>query len=779
MINRQPEQASLIRKLRKDFRFLLMSTRKVLRNYEPNEIKLFINSFLQDGSNHFESVQCHIKTLKELNSVDDMLNFLVEHHFIGYLNYNLLKELIEFYRNDELNFKLINYERDYIKLMNISTFKCLLRIFDEDSELCPSVAVGLPEIMFEVREPWINRDVGTWQDYMREKFSWFNSLMMEEVSVRCIAIKYVVYPRDYRNVIRDLRDPRIIAMLLEDGITVDCYSVCLVEMLSKQLYGAIASGDIASVLQLVKNKEILNVKFQSNNNLLGVNQTLLHLAVDAGRYSIFHLIINSGININTADEIGKTPLYYAMKYQYNDMVKTLLDRGAIVEVDNKSYEIEQQLKEVLKTSPSSNMTGSDLLHSAIKNGNNQVVRALLSHGVDCQVENEEGYSPIFVAAMHGNSEAIQILKDYDVDMNKADTNERTLLHHAAYIGHLTAVKTLLLEGAKVSAVDKKLKTPLHLSAEEGYDEIVGFLLSHRARVDALDYHRRAPIHYAAESGQIMSVRLLLHYHASHNVKDREQVTPLSLAARHHVHIVTELLNHNAKVDLADKAGWMPIHYAAWHGKADIMLELIKKGAVLDKEDKEGWAPLQHATKRGHADVIKILLDNGVKIDHLMEKNHWTLMHVAARNGHADVVRLYLEEGFDVNLRDEDDWSAFNSAIVRGHPRVVQTMIDFNADMNFKEDDGKISIHHAVDSLYTPGRYETIEILLKNGANVNAKDNNGWSPLHYAVQRKYSDIVELLLKYKANVDIKNEVGEVPIDLAEGNENILKLLKEKKF
>jgi ankyrin repeat protein len=30
---------------------------------------------------------------------------------------------------------------------------------------------------------------------------------------------------------------------------------------------------------------------------------------------------------------------------------------------------------------------------------------------------------------------------------------------------------------------------------------------------------------------------------------------------------------------------MPIHYAAWHGKADIMLELIKKGAVLDKEDK--------------------------------------------------------------------------------------------------------------------------------------------------------------------------------------------------
>jgi ankyrin repeat protein len=39
-----------------------------------------------------------------------------------------------------------------------------------------------------------------------------------------------------------------------------------------------------------------------------VNQTLLHLAVDAGRYSIFHLIINSGININTADEVSTTYL---------------------------------------------------------------------------------------------------------------------------------------------------------------------------------------------------------------------------------------------------------------------------------------------------------------------------------------------------------------------------------------------------------------------------------------------------------------------------------------
>ncbi|CAF4996338.1 unnamed protein product, partial [Rotaria socialis] len=51
-----------------------------------------------------------------------------------------------------------------------------------------------------------------------------------------------------------------------------------------------------------------------------------------------------------------------------------------------------------------------------------------------------------------------------------------------------------------------------------------------------------------------------------------------------------------------------------------------------------------------------------------------------------------------------------------------------------------------------------------------QDNEGWTPLHAAASCGNIDIVKYLLSRGATVDVCNNEGELPIDIAEGDDII---------
>ena len=74
-----------------------------------------------------------------------------------------------------------------------------------------------------------------------------------------------------------------------------------------------------------------------------------------------------------------------------------------------------------------------------------------------------------------------------------------------------------------------------------------------------------------------------------------------------------------------------------------------------------------------------------------------------------------------------------------------------------------------------GKEEIIDILLDHGANLDSVDRELWTPLHAATACGNEDIVEYLLDQGANIVAINADGNMPIDLAEDDEELREILE----
>ena len=64
--------------------------------------------------------------------------------------------------------------------------------------------------------------------------------------------------------------------------------------------------------------------------------------------------------------------------------------------------------------------GRTALFAAAEEGNVEVVQAFLSHGVDVNAIDQDGWNALFAAAEEGNVEVVQALVNCGVDVNVTD-----------------------------------------------------------------------------------------------------------------------------------------------------------------------------------------------------------------------------------------------------------------------------------------------------------------------------------------------------------------------
>ncbi|KAF7556883.1 hypothetical protein G7Z17_g1161 [Cylindrodendrum hubeiense] len=136
-------------------------------------------------------------------------------------------------------------------------------------------------------------------------------------------------------------------------------------------------------------------------------------------------------------------------------------------------------------------------------GHNMIVELLLAkEGIDPDVEDKSGRTPLAWAAKKGDGIMVKMLLEKDgVNLNSKDNNDWTPLSWAAATGHKAVVKLLLEKGVNSDSKDVDGRTPLSWAAENGRGTVVRLLLAK----DGVDPNLKDdfgcnPLIWAAEHG---------------------------------------------------------------------------------------------------------------------------------------------------------------------------------------------------------------------------------------------------------------------------------------
>jgi len=161
----------------------------------------------------------------------------------------------------------------------------------------------------------------------------------------------------------------------------------------------------------------------------------------------------------------------------------------------------------------SNPLGSDekvSLHSssALAEGNLDVLRSLLEHGVDVNERNATHETPLFVVSEAGKLEVAELLIKYGADVNCRDKYGQTPLLAASREEFCGTAKLLLDHGADVNAKQQDLRTPLHFAAWNADLEMARLLVERGADIHSQDLDGRTPSGLALRAGAHEIVRLL-------------------------------------------------------------------------------------------------------------------------------------------------------------------------------------------------------------------------------------------------------------------------------
>ncbi|XP_059318108.1 potassium channel SKOR-like isoform X4 [Lycium ferocissimum] len=105
----------------------------------------------------------------------------------------------------------------------------------------------------------------------------------------------------------------------------------------------------------------------------------LHLAASRGYEDISFFLIQEGVDLNASDNFGNTPLLEAIKNGHDRVASLLVKKGAMLEIEN----------------------AGSFLCTLVTKGDSDLLRRLLSNGIDPNSKDYDYRTPLHVAASQG------------------------------------------------------------------------------------------------------------------------------------------------------------------------------------------------------------------------------------------------------------------------------------------------------------------------------------------------------------------------------------------
>ena len=548
-------------------------------------------------------------------------------------------------------------------------------------------------------------------------------------------------------------------------------------------------NDQYSILQ---NKSDLNYD-QNSQSCTYVHQLSGQMGrLDLIRYHVkhHHCIVNS------KDDDGKTPLFYACQSGDLDVVKYLIsqqncDPNLVV----KGYTClrvacEEGKLNIVKflfdqkftifkgnTCIPSEMISSDYLLYAASSGDLATIEYFIKRGIDpnyqypiqaqhlllCEYQNctvpiteRPGnltliVTPLVIACEHGHLKAT---KYFIEKYNALQYTKISIIHMASALGHLHILQYLVEDlNINPDLLNVEKLTPLYRACETGHLNVVKYLiLKKHCKVNFVSPEGWNGIHVASKFGKIEIVKFLKEdCNTEANDRDLRGRTPLFLASLSgQTDVVEYLAAYHWDPSYVTNDGLSCLHAATITGKIDTVKFLInnmKSNAIT--RTPNGSTAMHLACEHGRIEILQYLSKlKECNIDLARDDSNQSCLHAACASGNVEVVKYLVGNWslmFDINGQDNEGVTALFLACRRKHTEIVKYLLEKTfSDPNIKTSSEQTCLHAASAS----GNVKLVAYL-SNMFCVNTRDTEGTTPLHIACRAGHISVVQFFIDKKKN------------------------------
>ncbi|HEV2601989.1 MAG TPA: ankyrin repeat domain-containing protein [Candidatus Babeliales bacterium] len=339
----------------------------------------------------------------------------------------------------------------------------------------------------------------------------------------------------------------------------------MVQGKTKNIFDAIEKGRIESVKYWLDR----GVDIESANALGRTPLMKAVESVDDAGLAIVQLLLDRGANIQATDRAGLTPLLLAVEYNRIKVVKELLARNARLDVVSKRGFTPLKI----------------LLIKSHKESILPLLQLLLDHGAKIDERYESGDTPLSQAIKNNRFDAVKFFLDRHADIEASNQGGKTPLMEAVLWGNTDIAELLLQRGANIEAQDMEGNTPLLLAAKQGILKSLQLLLDKKANIEAFNKQGETALASAVMWGRQESTALLLARGANPKVKTADGDSLLISAIRgDSPAIAKQLLEVGVDIQAQDAKGLTALQLAILGKSQNIIPMLLERGAFITEKD---------------------------------------------------------------------------------------------------------------------------------------------------------------------------------------------------
>ena len=218
------------------------------------------------------------------------------------------------------------------------------------------------------------------------------------------------------------------------------------------LFSSVVRGDVAKLLEFLRVSDLPSCRKALDSN----NKTALHLAAREGKLEVVKILIEKGWEVDVKDKYSTTPLQQACNMNHFETVSYLIESGA-----------DPYSKDTL---------GRNSLMYAVCAPGVESAEALVSWGEFNSTKDSTGRTALHYAVFNPHTkqpEIFDLLLKTGINVNVQDNDGKTPLHHACEAGKAKAIRWLIKHGADENAKDSNLQTPYDVAPNENIKKMIG------------------------------------------------------------------------------------------------------------------------------------------------------------------------------------------------------------------------------------------------------------------------------------------------------------------